>query len=100
MVEVTLINTTDGDVALLMGGAAPPKTWADLVAFIRHADLSDPNLRPPDWITQVPGDVGASGGARTTAFAPIPAGQVGVLCATGSYPDLTFTDGGSFTVGG
>ena len=89
-----------GDVALLMGGAAPPKTWADVVAFVQHADLADPNLKAPDWIVQVPVDLSASAGTRSTAFAPIPAGKVGVLCATGTYPDLTFYDGGSFTVGG
>ena len=83
-----------------MGGAAPPKTWADVVTFVQHADLADPNLKAPDWIVQVPVDLSASAGTRSTAFAPIPAGKVGVLCATGTYPDLTFYDGGSFTVGG
>ena len=48
----------------------------------------------------MPVDLSASAGTRSTAFAPIPAGQVGVLCATGTYPDLTFYDGGSITVGG
>ena len=83
-----------------MGGTSAPKTWADAVTYVQHADLSDPNLRAPDWIIQVPVDLSASAGTRSTAFAPIPAGQVGVLCATGTYPDLTFYDGGSFTVGG
>ena len=100
LVEVTLVNTTQRDVALLMGGAAPPKTWADVVTFVQHADLADPNLKAPDWIVQVPVDLSASAGTRSTAFAPIPAAKVGVLCATGTYPDLTFYDGGSFTVGG
>ena len=100
LVEVTLINRTNNEVALLIGGAVPPKTWADLVAFIEDADLADPNLRPPDWITQVPVNLSASGGARVTAFAPIPAGEVGALCATGAYPDLTFFDGGAFSVEG
>lgn len=100
LVEVTLVNTTQGDVAMLMGGAAAPKTWADVVAFVQQADLADPNLKAPDWIVQVPVDLNASAGARSTAFAPIPAGEVGVLCATGTYPDLTFYDGDSFTVGG
>ena len=100
LVEVTLVNTTQGDVAVLMGGAVPPKTWTDIVTFIQEADLADPNLKAPDWIVQVPLDMSASAGARSTAFAPIPAGLVGVLCATGTYPDLTFHDGGSFTVGG
>ena len=75
LVEVTLVNTTQRDVALLMGGAAPPKTWADVVTFVQHADLADPNLKAPDWIVQVPVDLSASAGTRSTAFAPIPAGQ-------------------------
>ena len=100
LVQVTLVNTTQRDVALLMGGAAPPKTWADVVTFVQQADLADPNLKAPDWIVQVPVDLSASAGTRSTAFAPIPAGKVGVLCATGTYPDLTFHDGSSFTVGG
>ncbi len=30
----------------------------------------------------------------------LPAGDLGALCATGTFPDLEFYDGGSFTVGG
>ena len=100
LVKVTLVNTTQGDVALLIGGPVAPKTWDDLVTFVQAADLSDPNLRPPEWIVQVPVNLSASAGTRSTAFAPIPAGTVGALCATGTYPDLTFYDGGSFTAGG
>ena len=100
LVEVTLVNTTQRDVALLLGEAAAPKTWADVVTFITHADLADPNLKAPDWIVQVPIDLSASAGTRATAFAPIPAGTVGILCATGTYPDLTFHDGGPITLGG
>jgi hypothetical protein len=79
-----------------MAGAVAPKTWADVVAFVKRADLSDPNLAPPAWIAQVPVDVSATAGTRTSAFVPLPAGSVGMLCATGTYPDLRFRDGGSF----
>ena len=50
--------------------------------------------------TQVPIDLSASAGTRATAFAPIPAGTVGILCATGTNPHLTFHDGGPIILGG
>ncbi len=65
-----------------------------------NADLSDPNLQPPDWIVQVPLERRASAGARSSTFAAVPAGETGVLCATGTYPALTFHDGGTFNLGG
>ena len=53
--------------------------------FVQHADLADPNLEVPDWIVQVPvRPERVAPGRRSTAFVPIPAGKVGVLCATGT----------------
>jgi hypothetical protein len=99
VVRFTLVNTTQQDVTLTVAGTVAPRTWDDVMAFVNAADLSDPNLRPPDWIVPVPLDVSASAGTRHTAFAAIPAGRVGIACVTGPYPDLTFHDGGSFVVG-
>ena len=64
------------------------------------ADLSDPNLQPPSWIVQVPLNLAASAGTRSSTFAAVPAGETGVLCITGTYPALTFHDGGTFSLGG
>ncbi len=57
LTSVVLTNDSDAPVALLIGGVEAPKTWADALAFIRSADLSDPNIAPPDWLVQVQGDV-------------------------------------------
>ena len=100
LVEVTLVNTTQRDVALLLGEAAAPKTWADVVTFITHADLAARTSRPRTGSSRCRSTWSASAGTRATAFAPIPAGTVGILCATGTYPDLTFHDGGPITLGG
>ncbi len=42
----------------------------------------------------------ADAGSTVTAFVTLPTGNLGVLCATGTWPDLTFVDGGGFSVGG
>jgi hypothetical protein len=89
LVEVTLVNTTQGDVALLLGGAAAPKTWPDVVTFVQQADLADPNLKAPDWIVQVPVDLRRAG-TRSTAFADPAESASG---ATGTYPTSRSTTG-------
>ena len=100
LTSVLLINETKAPVALLFGGATPPKTWADALSFVRHADLSNPNVVVPGWLVQVPGDVMADAGSTVTAFVTLPTGNLGALCATGTWPDLTFVDGGGFSIGG
>ncbi len=100
LIQVTFDNTAQEEAALAIGSATPPKTWDDILAFLRQADLSDPNLAVPDWIVQVPVNISATAGTRAVAFAPIPAGEVGLLCVSGTFPDVSFHDGGTFTVGG
>jgi hypothetical protein len=81
-------------------GVIAPKTWADAVALVKTIDLADPDLITPAWIFQVEGSLGAPPGGTAETIATQPAGTLGVLCATGTFPDLTFHDGGSFVVGG
>ena len=98
LTSVQLVNESDETIALLMGGAKPPKAWPDVVQFIQAADLGDPNLVPPDWIFQIGANVSAEPGSTASAVVTLPAGTLGTLCATGTYPTLTFHDGGTFTV--
>jgi hypothetical protein len=68
-------------------------------AFIGGADFSDPALVSPDWIVPLLGSSAfAPAGETTTGFGTLPAGQVGVICATGEWPDFTLADGQSFFV--
>jgi hypothetical protein len=99
-VLLQLTNDSTAPVALLGAGVQAPKTWADAMAFLDAADLSDPNLVIPDWIIQGNGGgVESPAGESATGFAILPAGESGVICGTGEWPALDFVDGGSFVVG-
>ena len=100
LIAITLINTSEQEGGLAIGTVASPKTWDDAVAFMSAVDISDPNLVIPDWIVPVPVQLEAGPGARSTAMAEIPSGEVGVLCGAGTFPDITFHDGGTFIVKG
>jgi hypothetical protein len=96
----TLVNTSGADANLQGATVVPPKTWDDVIDFIESADLSDPSLQLPAWLVPLEINVQAAAGGSGTGFAALPSGEVGVACVTGTFPDLTFHDGGSFTVGG
>ena len=53
LTTVELRNLGPVTVFLMVGGAVPPKTWADVVAWLSAADLSDPDLAIPAWAIQV-----------------------------------------------
>ncbi len=98
-VLVRLTNDSVADVGLLGAGVIAPKTWADALAFIADADFSDPNQTTPDWAVPLEGGGFAAAGQSVTSLGTLPAAEVGVLCATGEWPDFTMVDGGSFFVG-
>jgi purine nucleosidase len=92
-------NRSTAPAGLLAAGVRPPRTWNDVVAFIGQADFSDPATVVPDWVIQAEGTSPlAEAGADAIALSTLPAGAVGVLCATGDWPDLELKDGGSFTL--
>jgi len=96
----TKLASPDGDVTVVFGQVTPPKVWADVIPFLRGADLSDPNVVPPDGIAEVPGNVAAGPDSTASGLVTLPAGALGALCATGTWPDLEWSDAGPFTVGG
>ncbi len=100
-VLLQLTNDSAAPVALLGAGVRAPKTWADALAFLADADFSDPNQTTPDWAVPLGGGGGgfAAAGQTVTSLGTLPAAEVGVLCATGEWPDLTMVNGGSFFVG-
>ena len=100
LTSVRLINDSNAPADLLFGGVKAPRTWEDAVAFIRAADLGDPKLVVPDWLIQAQGDVMADARSTASGFVTLPAGNLGALCATGTFPDLEFFDAGAFSVGG
>ena len=76
-----------------------PRSWADALAWVDGADFSAQDLQIPDWIVQVGSDgVFAGPGADASAIVMLPAGTVGVMCATGEWPEFTTVDGGSMTL--
>lgn len=100
MTTVTFHNRSAAAAGLLAAGVREPHTWADALAWIDAADMSNPELAIPDWIVQVASDgVYAEAGADATAAVDLPAGTVGVLCGTGEWPKLDFADGGTLTLG-
>ena len=100
LTRIEIHNTSDAGAGLLVAGVREPKTWSDALAWVDDADFSDQDLAIPDWIVEVGSDgVFAEPGMDATAIAELPAGTVGVICATGEWPDFTITDGGSMTLG-
>ena len=99
MFQVNLANRGTDPVGLLGAGVVPPKTWADVISWIEGVDLTSEDVAPPDWIVPIEGTgESAEPGADAVALVQMPAGPVGILCASGQWPNLTFTDGGSFTL--
>jgi inosine-uridine nucleoside N-ribohydrolase len=96
LVRITFTNDATADVALALGGVVAPHTWAEVIALLETIDLEDPDLQVPDWLIEIEGGASAGPGADAVALATLPAGAVGAVCATGTWPDLTFHDGGSF----
>ena len=101
IVQVAFANRGSTSAGLGAAGVVPPKTWADVVAWISTVDLSDESMAvPPDWIVQIDGPgPAAEPGQDATVRVELPSGTIGVLCTTGEWPNLSFTDGGSFTLG-
>ena len=98
LTSIKLINESEADVVAMFGGVTPPKHWKDLIGFIRGADFGDPNLSVPEWAVPVPGNVSASPGSSASSVVQLPAGELGAVCATGTWPDLEFFDAGAFTL--
>jgi hypothetical protein len=99
-VRLTVTNGSDAPVTAFLAGVEAPRTWADVVAFAGSADLSDPNFAPPDWIVSIEASATALAGAEVVVMAPVPAVEVGVICATGEYPAFEVFPGGSILVRG
>jgi pyrimidine-specific ribonucleoside hydrolase len=98
--RLAVTNESDSDVLVFLAGVEAPRTWADAVAVVVSADLSDPTFVPPDWIIPIEGGATALAGAEAVAIASVPAAEVGVICATGEWPALELTPGDSVLVAG
>ena len=94
---VTFENRSAGEAALQLARAVEPHTWADAIAWAKRADFSDPNLKPPAWIVPVGAAQADAGGSGTTVVT-LDAGTFGAVCGVGTYPRITFNDGGTFEV--
>ncbi len=97
-VLVSFANHSDAEAGVLVVGVEPPKTWADVRAFISALDLSNPEVQPPAWMIQLGQAPSAAAGTNATTIVEAPAGEMGVVCAGGAWPDITFVDGGSFSL--
>lgn len=97
VVRVTFENASGKPAGVLVGGAEPPHTWADLNAVIKGLDIETET--PPDWIIE-----GASVNDEAGTGAPVSGTMVarpaiyGPICVTGTWPDLAFTPGEGFEV--
>ncbi len=97
-VIASLVNDATEPVGIGMATTIPPKTWRDAIDFVRTSDPANPEAALPDWLVEL-GTLGVvEPDAPTTSIIEIPAGEVGAVCATGTWPDLEYHDGGSFVV--
>ncbi|HEY3335876.1 MAG TPA: nucleoside hydrolase [Candidatus Limnocylindrales bacterium] len=99
LTKLELHNRSTVPAGILAAGVREPRTWADALAWLETVDFATPGLSIPDWIVQVASDgVYAEAGADATSMVDLPPGTVGLVCGTGTWPDLTFSDGGSLTL--
>ena len=96
---VTFQNQGSGPGGLAIAAVVAPHTWADAIAWARHADFSDPNLVPPAWLLPV-GSAMADAGQSGTSVVTLSQGRYGAACQIGTYPTLEFFDAGTFDVRG
>jgi hypothetical protein len=99
LARIELHNESAAPVGLLAAGVKAPRTWPEALAWVDSADFSDEQLVIPDWIVQLESEgVFAEAGADAAAMVEVPAGTVGVICATGEWPELTIADAGPITM--
>ena len=99
VVKVRFQNTSGAAASVQIAGPRPPMTWADLLAFLENLDLEAVET-PPDWLIQGVGLFDESGAGSETGTMVAEAMTYGPICATGEWPDLVFTPGHPFEVGG
>lgn len=100
VVTVRFDNSSGAAASVLIAGIRPPMAWADLLVFVEQLDL-EAMEEPPEWLIQGAGlfdDTGA--GPPQTGTMVVEPLTYGPICATGEWPDLTFTPGAPFEVGG
>jgi inosine-uridine nucleoside N-ribohydrolase len=96
--ELRYTGPEDVPSQLIVVNVHPPKTWADLQAFAATVDV-DAIEATPEWFT-IAGEASDSGDGvpGPAAGIDVPAGTVGPVCLTGTWPDLVFTPGDPFEV--
>jgi len=96
---VTFENGGTGPGGLAIASVVAPHTWADAIAWARHADFSNPNLEAPAWLIPA-GSVEADAASSGTSVVTLAAGSYGAACQIGTYPKVEFFDAGTFDVKG
>ena len=86
--RISLENETSDDAGGVVVGVVGPKTWDDLVDFLATRDPAS-EAAPPSWVVPI-AFLDAKAGGHATAIVDLPGGQSGIVCATGSGPDVTF----------
>ena len=75
-----------------------PHRWDDVLALLGTLDVQAP---PPDWLVEGPEAQDADGtGDPIVTAGPLDEEVAGVVCITGTWPDLRFVPGRPFQVGG
>ncbi len=97
---VRFTGTEGTPSGLLVVGVRPPHPWTDATDFLATVDLST-ETSPPEWIVQgAAANDDAGAGSPVTATASLEALTYGPVCAHGTWPDLEFSPGEPFVVGG
>lgn len=98
--------TFDGPAGMptgvMVGGVRSPATWADLVDFVTSIDLDAlDGTKLPAWLIQGPQAIDAAGtGSSVTSTAGLEPATYGPVCFAATWPNLTFTTGEPFAIGG
>jgi hypothetical protein len=97
---LTYMGPSGTPSGVLVAGVRPPKRWSDLVDFLSTLDLTT-TTSPPDWVAQGgQANDEAGSGAPVEATVSLEALTYGPVCVVGTWPDLAFTAGEPFAIGG
>jgi hypothetical protein len=100
VVQVTFENTSGEPGGVLVAGVEPPATWDELLALLDDLDPETMEA-PPDWLIQGASLFDDTGdGVEMTGTMVAEPATYGPVCVTGDWPDLSFTPGEPFSVGG
>jgi inosine-uridine nucleoside N-ribohydrolase len=90
--KLTVENRSEVDGGAFVVAVEAPHTWAELLDFLASFDFEQGG-EPPSWASALAVGLEAPAGDAMTVLVDLPPGVSGVICVSGTWPDLGFVSG-------